>query len=78
MKHYQLSTEIELNGAISTLKTNKSPGPDGFPSEWYKIFEVELMPVLLQACNTTLADGKMPPSWNEAIMSVIPKDGKIN
>lgn len=26
-------TEIELNSAISTLKANKSPGPDGFPSE---------------------------------------------
>lgn len=69
-------TEIELNKAISTLKANKSPGPDGFSSEWYKAFRAELMPTLLQACNTTLTDAKMPPSWNEAVISVIPKEGK--
>ncbi|KAG7453636.1 reverse transcriptase [Solea senegalensis] len=69
-------TEIELNRAISTLKANKSPGPDGFSSEWYKAFKTELVPILLQACNTTLKDNKMPPSWNEAVISVILKEGK--
>ena len=29
-------TERELSYAISRLKANKSPGPDGFTSEWYK------------------------------------------
>lgn len=32
-------TETEVNCAISRLKANKSPGPDGFPSERYKAFE---------------------------------------
>jgi len=38
-------TETELSGAISRLKTNKSPGPDGFPSDWYKAFRTELLPI---------------------------------
>lgn len=71
-------TESELNSAISRLKANKSPGPDGLPSEWYKAFRCELMPVLLRACNTTLENGIMPLSWNEAVISIIPKEGKNN
>lgn len=31
-------TEKELNSAMSRLKANKTPGTDGFPSEWYKTF----------------------------------------
>lgn len=69
-------SEIELNNAISRLKANKSPGPDGFPSEWYKTFSSELIPGLLRACNTSLLEAKMPPSWSEAVISVIPKEGK--
>lgn len=69
-------TETELNSAISRLKTNKSPGPDGFPSEWYKTFRFELISNLLRACNITLKDAKMPPSWSEAVISVIHKEGK--
>lgn len=69
-------TETELNNTISRLKTKKSPGPDDFSSEWYKTFRSELIPILLQACNTSLMEAKMPPSWNEAVISVIPKEGK--
>ena len=69
-------TEEELNMAISKLKANKSPGPDGFSSEWYKTFQSELVPSLLQTFNAALKEGKIPPSWREATISVIPKEGK--
>lgn len=71
-------TESELNSAISRLKANKSPGPDGLPSEWYKALRCELVPVRLRACNTTLENNVMPLSWNEAVISIIPKEGKDN
>lgn len=69
-------TETELNNAISRLKANKSPGPDGYPSEWYKTFRSELTPSLLRACNTSLTEAKIPPSWSEELISIIPKEGK--
>lgn len=75
----QLTAEItkeELDHAISKLKVNKSPGTDGFNSEWYKVLRKQLAPTLLRACNWVLQKQEIPPSWREAIISVIPKDGK--
>lgn len=66
-------TMEELNKAMGRMKPNKTPGSDGFPAEWYRLFRDKLNPILLKSLNFTIREGQIPPSWNEAIVSLIPK-----
>lgn len=66
----------EIDCVISGLRANKSAGCDGFPSEWYKCMRESLLPLLEASFNYTLTDSVLPPSWREAFISVIPKEGK--
>ena len=54
-------TSEELSRAISGLKTNKSPGPDGYTAEWYKVFKEPLTLLLLRAFNWVLQTGETCP-----------------
>lgn len=69
-------TEEEVNASISRLKVDKAVGPDGYNAQWYRNLRSELVPLLQKTFNYILQEGVIPPSWREAIISVIPKEGK--
>lgn len=69
-------TAVELEAAVKSLLSGKSPGPDGFPAEFYKTFWKQLAPHLLEMFTESYNSGTLPHTLNQACISLLLKKGK--
>ena len=69
-------TSKEIQTVIRNLPANKSPGLNSFTAESYQMFRKELTPILLKLFQKTAEEGKLPNSFYEATITLIPKPDK--
>lgn len=66
----------EVQQALKSLSSGKSPGDDGFPTDFYKAFSDIIAPRLLIVFRDALERGRMPESMQTAVITLIHKKGK--
>ena len=69
-------TSMEVKTVTKNLPTNRSPGPDDFTGEFYRKFRKEQTPILLKFFQKIAKEGKLPNSFYESIITLIPKSDK--
>lgn len=62
----------EVSKAIRKLSSNKAPGPDGLRNEHLREAPF-LAPCWAALFNQCLSSGRIPASWREALLAIIPK-----
>jgi len=70
-----LLTIEECNEALKNMKSNKSPGSDGLPKEFYETFWDNIKHMVIDSLNESFQKGTMTPSQRNGIITLMFKKG---
>lgn len=65
-------SDQDIQSAMFDIATDKSPGLDGFPSEFFKTYWPILRTHVIQAVNCFLSNGLLLKEWNLSLLVLIP------
>ena len=66
----------ELASSLYKMKNNKTPGNDGFPCEFYKMFWTKLKFFILRSVNETFLDKELMITARQCQITCLPKGDK--
>lgn len=69
-------TTYEVERAVKKIGDRKAPDPDGIPGKALKIASNIIVDRLAQILTQCLREGHFPDEWKEAMLVLIPKEGK--
>ena len=69
-------TEKECFKALKNMKIIKSPGNDGFKTEFYNFFWLDVKQILVKSFNESYSEHKFTISQRQGIITWIPKERK--
>ena len=69
-------TYNEVAKAVNKLKNQKSPGPDGYPAEFYKVFWDQIGYLYFRAIQENFLNGCLSTSQQQGVITCIPKGNK--
>ena len=69
-------TLAEISNALKNMKNNKSPGIDGFSSEFFKVFWCRIKFFVLRSLNHSFEKGILPTTLRQCIISCLLKGNK--
>ena len=66
----------ELGKALKEMANKKSPGTDGFTTEFYKFFWIDIKEIILKSIKYAFENNSLSIEQKRGILSIIPKKGK--
>ena len=66
-------TEKECLAALKSMEPEKTPGSDGLPADFYKIFWIDIADILCEALNYGYDTGQLSITQKRGIIKLIPK-----
>ena len=69
-------TDVECLESLKTMASNKSPGTDGLPAEFYKVFLDYVKPFLLNALNCSFTNEHLSITQRRGLITLVPKKNK--